>query len=72
MLLMTLATITTTFANNVPVLLMCRLVTGISFGGVIPVAVALVSESLPPRTRASVVASCFSGRPAVGCWRRCS
>ena len=35
MVLMTVATLATTFANNVPVLLACRVVTGISFGGVI-------------------------------------
>ncbi len=59
MMLMTAATLATTLANSVPVLLVCRLVTGISFGGVIPVAVALVSGSLPARTRASVVAFVF-------------
>ena len=64
--LMTLATLATTFANDVPVLLVCRLVTGISFGGVIPVAVALVSESLPPRARASVVAFVFLGQAGGG------
>ncbi|MEJ1964939.1 MAG: MFS transporter [Gammaproteobacteria bacterium] len=64
--LMTVATLATTFADNVPVLLVCRLVSGISFGGVIPVAVALVSESLPPRVRASVVAFVFLGQAGGG------
>ena len=66
MVLMTVATLATAFANNVPVLLICRVVTGISFGGVIPVAVALVSESLPPRARASVVAFVFLGQAGGG------
>jgi MFS family permease len=66
MLLMTVATLATTLARNVPELLICRLVTGISFGGVIPVAVALVSESLPFRVRASVVAFVFLGQAGGG------
>ena len=66
MALMTVATLATTLANSVPMLLICRLVTGISFGGVIPVAVALVSESLPPRVRASVVAFVFLGQAGGG------
>jgi MFS family permease len=66
MLLMTVATLATTLASNVPQLLFWRLVTGISFGGVIPVAVALVSESLPARVRASVVAFVFLGQAGGG------
>jgi AAHS family 4-hydroxybenzoate transporter-like MFS transporter len=66
MLLMTVATLATTLASTVPQLLFWRLVTGISFGGVIPVAVALVSESLPARVRASVVAFVFLGQAGGG------
>lgn len=66
MALMTVATLATTLAHDVPTMLVCRLVTGISFGGVIPVAVALVSESLPPRVRASVVAFVFLGQAGGG------
>lgn len=66
MLLMTFATLGTTLARNVPELLVCRLITGISFGGVIPVAVALVSESLPLRLRASTVAFVFLGQAGGG------
>ena len=66
MTLMTIATFATTFAHDVPTMLLCRLVTGVSFGGVIPVAVALVSESLPPRVRASVVAFVFLGQAGGG------
>ena len=66
MALMSVATLVTTAATNVPQLLVCRLVTGISFGGVIPVAVALVSESLPARVRASVVAFVFLGQAGGG------
>jgi MFS transporter, AAHS family, 4-hydroxybenzoate transporter len=64
--LMTLGTLATTFANNFSEVLVCRLVTGVSFGGVIPVAVALVSESLPPRLRASTVAFVFLGQAGGG------
>lgn len=66
MLLMTAATLATTTASTVTELLVWRLVAGVSFGGVIPVAVALVSESLPARTRASVVAFVFLGQAGGG------
>ena len=66
MLLMTVATLATTLASTVPQLLFWRLVSGISFGGVIPVAVALVSESLPLRVRASVLAFVFLGQAGGG------
>ncbi|MEJ0037711.1 MAG: MFS transporter [Gammaproteobacteria bacterium] len=66
MVLMTVATLATMLARNVPELLICRLVTGISFGGVIPVAVALVSESAAARLRASVVAFVFLGQAGGG------
>jgi len=66
MSLMTVGTLATTFANNFSEVLICRLVTGVSFGGVIPVAVALVSESLPPRVRASTVAFVFLGQAGGG------
>jgi MFS family permease len=65
MVLMTAATFATAWASTVGQLLVCRLLTGIAFGGVIPAAVALVSEFLPVRTRASVVALVILGQ-AVG------
>lgn len=66
MVLMTVATLATMLARNVPELLICRLVTGISFGGVIPVAVSLVSESAAARLRASAVAFVFLGQAGGG------
>ena len=66
MVLMTAATLATTFASDISELLVCRLLAGVSFGGVIPVAVALVSESLPPRARASVIAFVFLGQAGGG------
>jgi AAHS family 3-hydroxyphenylpropionic acid transporter len=66
MVLMTAATFVTMFAQNVPQMLICRLVTGISFGGVIPVSVALVSESAAARVRASGVAFVFLGQAGGG------
>jgi AAHS family 4-hydroxybenzoate transporter-like MFS transporter len=66
MVLMTVATLATLLARNVTELLICRLVTGISFGGVIPVAVALVSETAAARVRASGVAFVFLGQAGGG------
>ena len=66
MVLMTVATLATMLAKNVPQMLVCRLVTGISFGGVIPVSVALVSESAAARVRASGVAFVFLGQAGGG------
>lgn len=63
--LMTTATLVTAWVTSVPQLLACRLLAGVAFGGVIPAAVALVSEFLPQRTRASVVALVILGQ-AVG------
>lgn len=65
MALMTLPTIATAFVVTVPQLLVCRILTGIGFGGVVPAAAALVSEFLPTRMRASVVAFVILGQ-AVG------
>ena len=66
MVLMTVATLATMLAKDVPQLLVARLITGISFGGVIPVAVALVSESAAARTRASVIVFVFLGQAGGG------
>ncbi len=66
MLLMTAATFVTTLCTNVPQLLVARLISGIAFGGVIPAAVALVSESLPERVRGNVVAMVFLGQAGGG------
>jgi MFS family permease len=66
MLLMTVATFATTLCTNVPQLLSARLVSGIAFGGVIPAAIALVSESLPLRVRGNVVAFVFMGQAGGG------
>jgi len=66
MVLMTLATLATALARTVPELLVCRILTGIGFGGVVPAAAALVSEFLPTRTRASVVAFVILGQSAGG------
>lgn len=65
MLLMTAATLATSWVTNKPELLVCRLLAGIAFGGVVPAAVALVSEFLPQRIRPSIVAMVILGQ-AVG------
>jgi MFS transporter, AAHS family, 4-hydroxybenzoate transporter len=56
MVLMTVATLATAFVHTVPMLLACRVLTGIAFGGVFPAAMALVSEWMPERIRANVLA----------------
>jgi AAHS family 4-hydroxybenzoate transporter-like MFS transporter len=56
MVLMTLATLATSFANSLPALLACRVLTGIAFGGVFPAAMALISEFMPARVRTNVLA----------------
>ncbi len=66
MIVMTLATFATAFARNLPELFACRVATGIGFGGVVPAAAALVSEFLPTRTRASVVAFVILGQALGG------
>jgi AAHS family 4-hydroxybenzoate transporter-like MFS transporter len=62
MLLMTVATLATAFIHTVPEMLVCRIVTGIGFGGVIPASTALVSEFLATKRRASVVAFVILGQ----------
>ncbi len=66
MVVMTLATLATAFARDVPQLLVCRVLTGVGFGGVVPAAAALVSEFMPTRTRASVVAFVILGQALGG------
>ncbi len=66
MLLMTAVTFATTFCTTVPQLMVARFIGGISFGGVIPAAVALVAEALPARVRGNVVALVFLGQAGGG------
>lgn len=62
MLLMTLATLATAWIHTVPQMLLCRILTGIGFGGVIPASSALVSEFLSTKRRASVLAFVILGQ----------
>lgn len=66
MALMTVATVATAYTTNVTELLICRVLTGIGFGGVIPASTSLVSEFLPTRTRTSVVAFIILGQSFGG------
>jgi AAHS family 4-hydroxybenzoate transporter-like MFS transporter len=66
MLAMAAPTALTGWTTSVAELGLCRLVTGIGFGGVVPAAAALVSEFLPTRLRASVVAFVILGQSAGG------
>ncbi len=62
MVLMTGATLATAFIHTVPEMLVCRILTGIGFGGVIPASTSLVSEFLATKRRASVVAFVILGQ----------
>jgi len=64
MLLMTSATLATSWVTTKEQLLVCRLLAGIAFGGCVPAAVALVSEYLPQRLRSSIVALVILGQAA--------
>ena len=66
MILMTVATLATGFVASVTGLIICRIAAGIGFGGVIPAATALVSEFLPTRRRAAVVAFVILGQNVGG------
>jgi AAHS family 3-hydroxyphenylpropionic acid transporter len=66
MVLMTVVTFATTWCTTVPQLMLVRFLGGISFGGVIPAAVALVAEALPVRVRGNVVAFVFLGQAGGG------
>jgi AAHS family 4-hydroxybenzoate transporter-like MFS transporter len=62
MVLMTGATLATAWIHTVPEMLVCRIATGIGFGGVIPASTSLVSEFLATKRRASVVAFVILGQ----------
>ncbi|MEI9852154.1 MAG: MFS transporter [Sphingomonas sp.] len=66
MLVMTAATVATAFVTDVPELLVCRVLTGIGFGGIVPVTSTMVSEFVPTRARASIVALVILGQAAGG------
>ena len=55
MVLMTLGTLATAWAGSTIEMILCRLVTGIGFGGVVPAATALVSEFTPLRRRTQLI-----------------
>jgi predicted MFS family arabinose efflux permease len=64
MLLMTVSTLATALVDTVPALLVFRVLTGVAFGGIVPVVVALVSEFTPMRIRTSMVAMVILGAAA--------
>ncbi len=63
---MAVGTLATAFTATIPQLLVCRLATGVGFGGVVPAAAALVSEFLPTRLRAYVVSLVILGQSVGG------
>lgn len=64
MVLMTGSTLVTAWVTTTEQLLVCRFLAGIAFGGCVPAAVALVSEYMPQRLRASIVALVILGQAA--------
>ncbi len=54
-------TLVTMFATTIPQLVVLRFIAGIFFSGVIPNVIALVSEIMPRRLRATTVSIAFSG-----------
>jgi AAHS family 4-hydroxybenzoate transporter-like MFS transporter len=54
-------TLVTPFASTVPEFVVLRFVTGVFLSGVIPNAIALVSELMPTRVRATFVSITFAG-----------
>jgi MFS transporter, AAHS family, 4-hydroxybenzoate transporter len=61
-----LGTLATTWAANVPMLIVLRLLTGIGLGGALPNATALMAEFSPPRVRAQAIAAAIIGVPIGG------
>ena len=64
--LISVFTILTVFANSVPVLMIFRLLAGIGLGGATPCFIALTSEYAPARLRAALVTLMWSAFPLGG------
>lgn len=60
------ATLATAWAQDLPVLLALRLLTGLGVGGAVPCYLALASEFAPRRHRAGIVALVFAAVPSGG------
>lgn len=60
------ATILTTLAHSVSVLLLFRFITGLGLGGAAPVAVSLVAEYMPVRIRATLISLSWAAFPLGG------
>jgi AAHS family 4-hydroxybenzoate transporter-like MFS transporter len=65
-LLFSIATLATAWANNLPVLLALRLLTGLGIGGAVPCFLALAAEFAPRRHRAGIVSLVFAAVPSGG------
>ena len=64
--LISVFTILTVFANSVPMLMIFRLLAGIGLGGATPCFIALTSEYAPARLRAALVTLMWSAFPLGG------
>nr|ART90185.1 4-hydroxybenzoate transporter [uncultured bacterium] len=56
-------TLSTAWATSLPMLLVLRFVAGLGLGGVMPNIIALTSENVPARLRATMVSLMFCGFP---------
>jgi AAHS family 4-hydroxybenzoate transporter-like MFS transporter len=66
LLLLFVSSLACVFATTVPLLAGWRFVTGLGIGTLMPVTVALTSDYLPDRLRASVIMVVFTGSPLGG------
>jgi len=66
LVLLGVASLACIFATSIPMLIGLRLLTGIGIGAVFPTTVALSSDYLPERLRASAIMVVFTGAPLGG------
>jgi MFS transporter, AAHS family, 4-hydroxybenzoate transporter len=66
LILLVLSSLACIYATTVPVLAAFRFVTGLGIGTLMPATVALTSDYLPNRHRASVIMIVFTGAPLGG------
>jgi MFS transporter, AAHS family, 4-hydroxybenzoate transporter len=66
LLLLTVSSMACVYATTIPMLAALRFVTGLGIGALMPSTVALTSDYLPDRHRASVIMIVFTGAPLGG------
>jgi AAHS family 4-hydroxybenzoate transporter-like MFS transporter len=66
LLLLTVSSLACAFATTIPMLAALRFVTGLGIGTLMPATVAVTSDYLPDRLRASMIMFVFTGAPLGG------